>query len=128
MIKNNKKREAPKTDQDPKKKSPKLEGKPTSSPKFSKSTSAKPGSKGKPHNKFDKNAKGGQNFKNKNANFQNKFKGKPGAGPAGGGEPEKTDWRKFKQDKKDLKLKRKQSKDSYQLTIEAKQLYEKLKW
>lgn len=42
---------------------------------------------------------------------------------------EKTDWHKLKQDKKDLKLKRK-SKDNelFELTAKAKQIYEKLKW
>ncbi|XP_067640488.1 protein penguin [Eurosta solidaginis] len=40
---------------------------------------------------------------------------------------EKTDWRKFKQEKKELKLKRKQAKDSYEISVEAKQIYEKLK-
>ncbi|XP_037818715.1 protein penguin [Lucilia sericata] len=59
----------------------------------------------------------------------NKFAGKPKFGEknATDGEPEKTDWRKFKQDKKDLKLKRKQSKNTYEISIEAKQIYEKLK-
>ena len=59
----------------------------------------------------------------------NKFAGKPKFNekkPAEG-QNEKTDWRKFKQDKKDLKLKRKQSKNTYELSIEAKQIYEKLK-
>lgn len=59
----------------------------------------------------------------------NKFAGKPKFAekkPAEG-QNEKTDWRKFKQDKKDLKLKRKQSKNTYELSIEAKQIYEKLK-
>ena len=59
----------------------------------------------------------------------NKFAGKPKFDekqPAEG-QTEKTDWRKFKQDKKDLKLKRKQSKSTYELSIEAKQIYEKLK-
>uniref|UniRef100_A0A034VQG9 Protein penguin n=1 Tax=Bactrocera dorsalis TaxID=27457 RepID=A0A034VQG9_BACDO len=61
--------------------------------------------------KFDKNDKG-------------KKLGEKGSGPADG---EKTDWRKFKQEKKELKLKRKQAKDSYQVSVEAKQIYEKLK-
>ncbi|KAL9882258.1 pumilio and CPL domain-containing protein penguin [Glossina fuscipes fuscipes] len=39
---------------------------------------------------------------------------------------EKTDWRKFKQDKKELKLKRKKVKDSYEICVEAKKIYEKL--
>lgn len=52
-----------------------------------------------------------------------KFNGKPQA-PAEG---EKQDWAKFKKDKKDLKLKRKSSKDTYEITKEAKQIYEKLR-
>uniref|UniRef100_A0A1A9WZ92 PUM-HD domain-containing protein n=1 Tax=Glossina brevipalpis TaxID=37001 RepID=A0A1A9WZ92_9MUSC len=40
---------------------------------------------------------------------------------------EKTDWRKFKQDKKELRLKRKKVKDSYEICAEAKKIYEKLK-
>lgn len=45
------------------------------------------------------------------------------------GVPEKTDWKKLKQEKKDLKIKRKQlkTKDLFELTIQAKQIYEKLK-
>lgn len=42
--------------------------------------------------------------------------------------PVKTDWGKFKKEKKDLKLKRKQGKDLFELTVESKKLYEKLKW
>ncbi|XP_011182012.2 protein penguin [Zeugodacus cucurbitae] len=61
--------------------------------------------------KFDKNATG-------------KKQGAKGGAPADG---EKTDWRKFKQEKKELKLKRKQAKDSYEVSVEAKQIYEKLK-
>ncbi|XP_036319280.1 protein penguin isoform X1 [Rhagoletis pomonella] len=52
---------------------------------------------------------------------------KPGLKGAAPGESEKTDWRKFKQEKKELKLKRKQAKDSYEVSVEAKQIYEKLK-
>ncbi|XP_017487674.1 PREDICTED: protein penguin-like isoform X2 [Rhagoletis zephyria] len=52
---------------------------------------------------------------------------KPGLKGAAPGEGEKTDWRKFKQEKKELKLKRKQAKDSYEVSVEAKQIYEKLK-
>lgn len=76
---------------------------------------------GKPGNKFAGHRPG------------NKFAGKPKFGDKNSasndknGEPEKTDWRKFKQDKKDLKLKRKQSKNTYEISIEAKQIYEKLK-
>ncbi|XP_055911256.1 protein penguin [Eupeodes corollae] len=73
---------------------------------------------------------------------KNLFKGKPtkplaGKLPNAKGErkkkdepeakPEKTDWRKFKQDKKELKLKRKQTKGSYDVAAEAKRIYEKLK-
>ncbi|XP_054731365.1 protein penguin [Anastrepha obliqua] len=42
-------------------------------------------------------------------------------------EGEKTDWRKFKQEKKELQLKRKQAKGSYEVLVEAKKIYEKLK-
>ncbi|XP_004536437.1 protein penguin [Ceratitis capitata] len=68
---------------------------------------------GKPGNirKFDKNSSSNK-------------PGVKGNLPADG---EKTDWRKFKQDKKELKLKRKQAKDSYEVSVEAKQIYEKLK-
>lgn len=41
---------------------------------------------------------------------------------------EKPDWSKFKQDKKDLKLKRKGTKDLFEVTAQAKVLYEQLKW
>ncbi|XP_037938189.1 protein penguin [Teleopsis dalmanni] len=70
-----------------------------------------------------KNFKPGGN-KTANAKFVNKnTKGKNEQGKTN----EKTDWNKFKKDKKELKLKRKQAKDSYQISIEAKQIYEKLK-
>lgn len=42
--------------------------------------------------------------------------------------PEKVDWNKFKQEKKDLRLKRKVTKTGFEKIQEAKQLYEKLKW
>lgn len=46
--------------------------------------------------------------------------------------PEKQDWNKMKQEKKELKLKRKErrvnNKDIYELTSQAKKIYEKLKW
>ncbi|XP_030380731.1 protein penguin [Scaptodrosophila lebanonensis] len=63
----------------------------------------------------------------------NKFHGKPYQGKKeqqqqqAGGEGEKKDWAKFKQEKKDLKLKRKSSRDTYEITKEAKQIYEKLR-
>nr|XP_016937255.1 protein penguin [Drosophila suzukii] len=57
----------------------------------------------------------------------NKFRGKPQAQPQAPAEGEKQDWNKFKQEKKDLKLKRKSSKDTYEITKEAKQIYEKLR-
>lgn len=45
---------------------------------------------------------------------------------------EKQDWNKMKQDKKELKVKRKErrvkDKDIYELTSQAKKIYEKLKW
>lgn len=76
----------------------------------------------------------------------NPFKGKPAArgfvkgndkkGSAKGNDKgavktevkvEKTDWNKFKKDKKELKLKRKSSKAGFEKVQEAKQLYEQLK-
>lgn len=42
--------------------------------------------------------------------------------------PEKVDWNKFKQEKKDLRLKRKMTKTGFEKISEAKQIYEKLKW
>lgn len=42
--------------------------------------------------------------------------------------PEKKDWNKLKKDKKELKLKRKQTKDLFELTVQGKKIYEKLKW
>ncbi|KAI8033828.1 protein penguin [Drosophila gunungcola] len=84
--------------------------------KFDKSGGAAGGFK-----KFDKGGGAG-------AAGGNKFRGKPQAqqtqAPAEG---EKQDWNKFKQEKKDLKLKRKSSKDTYEITKEAKQIYEKLR-
>ncbi|XP_061398364.1 protein penguin-like [Musca vetustissima] len=107
-------------------------GKPGDKGKAPGKFTGKPGNKfaGKPGNKFAGNP---NNKFAKNPN--NKFAGKPkfgkpeGDGGAGGGDakPEKTDWNKFKQEKKDLKLKRKQGKDTYEISIEAKQIYEKLK-
>lgn len=41
---------------------------------------------------------------------------------------EKKDWNKFKQEKKDLRLKRKMAKTGFEKISEAKQIYEKLKW
>lgn len=83
------------------------------------------------------NNKNGYQFAKNNSNKfthrpGNKFAAKPsfGANKSNNetlGEPDKTDWRKFKQDKKDLKLKRKQSKNTYEISIEAKKIYEKLK-
>ncbi|XP_017030276.1 protein penguin [Drosophila kikkawai] len=69
--------------------------------------------------KFDKS--GGKKF---GGNNNNKFAGKPQQAPAEG---EKQDWAKFKQEKKDLKLKRKSTRDTYEITKEAKQIYEKLR-
>lgn len=41
---------------------------------------------------------------------------------------EKTDWNKLKDDKKKLKLKRKQNHSLFELSVQAKKIYEKLKW
>lgn len=90
--------------------------------------------------KFDKKVDKSKQSKSK----PNLFKGKPstflhGKLPNAKGEPfsrkkvtetkpaEKTDWNKFKKEKKELKLKRKQTKDSYEIAVEAKKIYEKLK-
>ncbi|XP_017056080.1 protein penguin [Drosophila ficusphila] len=84
----------------------------------------KPGASG--YKKFDKSgANGGKKFGGNKFAEGNKFRGKPQTQtPAEG---EKQDWNKFKQEKKDLKLKRKSSKDTYEITKEAKQIYEKLR-
>lgn len=74
---------------------------------------------GKPGNKFA--GKPGNKFAGK----PNPFDGNPKVD--GEAKSEKTDWNKFKQEKKDLKMKRKQGKDTYEISIEAKQIYEKLK-
>ncbi|KAH8408996.1 hypothetical protein KR009_004982 [Drosophila setifemur] len=85
--------------------------------------------------KFDKSADGGPKKFGGNNKFGgnqkpgdnkfNKFKGKPN--PLAPAEGEKQDWAKFKQEKKDLKLKRKSTRDTYEITKEAKQIYEKLR-
>lgn len=41
---------------------------------------------------------------------------------------EKVDWSKFKQEKKELRMKRKQTRTGFDKIHEAKQIYEKLKW
>ncbi|XP_060663823.1 protein penguin [Drosophila nasuta] len=46
---------------------------------------------------------------------------------ANGTSTEKTDWNKFKKEKKELKLKRKQTRDTYEVTVEVKKIYEQLK-
>ncbi|XP_017143234.1 protein penguin [Drosophila miranda] len=85
----------------------------------------KPGNN-KPNNKFKsapKFAKKSDNTKAKPGAGHNKFAGKPVCS----GQPEKQDWNKFKQEKKELKLKRKSTRDTYEITKEAKQIYEKLR-
>lgn len=74
-------------------------------------------------------------FQNGQGKFQNgKFqKGAPGKpikteGQANPVAPEKVDWTKFKQEKKDLRMKRKVAKSGFDQIHEAKQIYEKLKW
>lgn len=82
----------------------------------------------------------GKGFNNANGNpFQKKFGQKPGAPgqskfekkPEGDNQQkavEKTDWNKLKKDKKELKLKRRaQDNDMFELTTQAKKIYEKLK-
>ncbi|KAH8294499.1 hypothetical protein KR044_005278, partial [Drosophila immigrans] len=59
---------------------------------------------------------------------KNAFSGPPGKSTATPVETgEKTDWNKFKQDKKELKLKRKRTRDTYEVTVEVKKIYEQLK-
>lgn len=67
----------------------------------------------------------GASFKKGNPKFQKdkKFGNKPST-PA---VPEKKDWNQLKKDKKELKLKRKQTKDLFELTVQGKKIYEKLK-
>lgn len=102
------------------------------SSKYPSKYTAKPGqANGGGHSKF----KGGA----KNP-FQNKKFAKPGqetavnadgsAAVAGANPFEKQDWNKFKKEKKELKLKRKQgdNKDLFELTIEGKKVYEELRW
>lgn len=89
-------------------------------------------------NKFGNNNKfGNTNNKFQKGKFQNgqgKFQ-KPAPGkfvkPDGEAKPaptEKVDWNKFKQEKKELRLKRKSTKTGFEKINEAKQIYEKLKW
>lgn len=100
---------------------------------------------GKPQGKFQKPQ--GKFQKPQQGKFQGKFQ-KPGAGgPGKFGKPsdgnskpanaaaaataaaaEKVDWNKFKQEKKELRQKRKAARTGFDKIQEAKQLYEKLKW
>lgn len=80
-------------------------------------------------NKFKGDGKRG-GFKGKNNKFGGKkpqFNGKANssAAPNAG---EKQDWNKFKKEKKDLKLKRKSTRDTYEITQEVKKIYEQVKW
>lgn len=76
-------------------------------------------------------------FQKPQGKFQNKFqKGAPSKFAKGDSNPkadvakpaEKVDWNKFKQDKKELRLKRKAARTGFDKIHEAKQIYEKLKW
>lgn len=95
-------------------------------PKFSKPGGGAGGGGGGPH-KFGKSPS--SKFGAGKKPF-NKFAGKSRAAPdaAAAAAPVKQDWSKFKKEKKELKLKRKQGKDLFELTVEGKKLYEKLKW
>ncbi|XP_064538641.1 protein penguin [Drosophila montana] len=96
----------------------KTENKPaTKKPPFKNNASAK----GKPVNKFKTAGKRG--FEGKNNKFANG--GKPQAGQ--NEVSEKQDWTKFKQEKKELKLKRKSKCDTYEVTQEVKKIYEQVK-
>ncbi|ALC49480.1 pen, partial [Drosophila busckii] len=58
----------------------------------------------------------------------NKFAGKPKPGAAvQANAGEKQDWHKFKAEKKELKLKRKRTRDTYEVTQEVKKIYEQVK-
>lgn len=88
------------------------------------------GGGGNSNNKF-KGDGGKRGFEGKNNKFAGKkpqFNGKgPNSGPpAAAGE--KQDWNKFKKEKKDLKLKRKSTRDTYEITQEVKKIYEQVKW
>lgn len=103
----------------------------TKKPRFEKnagSTKFKP--KGASNEKINKpggGRPGGPIFKFSKKPF-NKFAGKSKAATEVSAAPVKQDWGKFKKDKKELKLKRKQGKDLFELTVEGKKLYEQLKW
>jgi len=92
----------------------------------------KPGAGGA--KKFDKSGPGGfKKFDKSGATGDkrlggNKFRGKPQTQPQAPAEGEKQDWNKFKKEKKDLKLKRKSAKDTYEISKEANQIHEKLRW
>lgn len=70
---------------------------------------------------------GGGTFKKGNPKFNKdkKFGDKPANASV---TPEKKDWNQLKKDKKELKLKRKQTKDLFELTVQGKKIYEKMKW
>lgn len=87
------------------------------------------------------NRPGGNRFGKPGQYGNNKPYNRNGSGGGGGGgrqfpnnnkPAEKQDWNKLKQDKKELKIKRKErrvkDKDIFELTFQAKKIYEKLKW
>lgn len=79
----------------------------------------------------DKGQKPGGKFQNGKGKFQKPAPGKftkPDGQTQQPAAPEKVDWTKFKQDKKDLRLKRKMTRTGFDKVNEAKQIYEKLKW
>lgn len=119
---------------------------PHKKPKFDSASKVKPGAK-KPFKSNKPTYKGNKPFDPKKAGGKfgaNKF-AKPKTNLAGTGDAadgltsaaastsanpfEKQDWNKFKQNKKDLKLKRKQgdNKDLFELTVEGKKVYEELR-
>ncbi|EDV47614.1 protein penguin [Drosophila erecta] len=78
--------------------------------------------------KFDKSGAAGDKRLGGNKFAEgNKFRGKPQTQPQAPAEGEKQDWNKFKKEKKDLKLKRKSAKDTYEISKEANQIHEKLR-
>ncbi len=71
---------------------------------------------------------GAGTFKKGNQKFQKDKKFDNKSANASTVTPEKKDWNQLKKDKKELKLKRKQTKDLFELTVQGKKIYEKLKW
>lgn len=84
------------------------------------------GAGGKFNNKkFEKGNKFAVNKRPTNKDEQQKF---PPGNQKNEKAPEKVDWGKFKKEKKELRMKRKGAKDMFEVTAQAKKIYEQLKW